>query len=279
MPFKLPFTPEAALDILREAQKLALEMKSGVTVEVKSDQTLVTQADNAVEKFLREKLAQLASGYSFLGEEGGLHGDPDVPSWVIDPIDGTTNYAKDIPLWCISIGLVANDEVVFGMIAVPEIGEILWAAQGQGAYRIYDGKTVRLNVADRLPLQQEDLIVCNTTVERVLDFSFVPCRLRNFGALAYHLTVLGRGSAVAIIAHYHKIYDVAAGLCICFEAGCVARYHDGSSWKAIVGGQTEKHPLFCAPPAVMGELLNIITPKLLPETEADTRIDRKLAAD
>jgi len=279
MPFNLPFAPEAALDILREAQKLALEMKSGVTVEVKSDQTLVTQADKAVEKLLRQRLGELAPDFSFLGEEGGLHGDPTAPAWVIDPIDGTTNYAKDIPLWCISIGLVANEQAVFGMIAVPEIGEILWAAQDQGAYRIYNGKTVKLNITDRLPLEQEDLIVCNTTVERVLDFSLVPCRLRNFGALAYHLTVLGRGSAVAIIAHYHKIYDVAAGLCICAEAGCEARYFDGSPWKAIVGRQTEKHPLLCAPPAVLGELLRIITPKLLPETEADARIESKLTAD
>ena len=238
-------------------------MRKNVSVEIKADQTLVTQADGAVEKLLREKLGALAPKFSFLGEEGGLHGDPSAPAWVIDPIDGTTNYAKDIPLWCISVGLVADETPVFGMIAVPEIGEILWAAQGQGAFREIGGKTTKLEVADRLPLEQEDLIVCNTTVERVLDFSRVPCRLRNFGALAYHLCVLARGGAVGIIAHYHKIYDVAAGLCIAHEAGCQTRYFSGNDWKAIVSSATEKQPLLCAPPQILEELLAQITLKLL----------------
>ena len=262
MPFELPFSVEPALDALREAIALSLARHGHADIEVKADDTLVTDADRNIEKMLRNRLSVLAPSWSFLGEEGGLVGDADAPCWVIDPIDGTTNYARDIPLWCISVGVVQNGRPVFGMIAVPEIGEILWAVEGQGAYHIKNGQTKRLRVRDHLPLQQEDLLASNTTVERVLDFSQVPCRLRNFGALAYHLTVLARGCIVGNIAHYHKIYDVAAGLCICFEAGCEARYLDGTQWQAIVSSESETQPMFCAAPATLDELLSRLTPKM-----------------
>ncbi len=265
MSFVLPFSVEPALDALREATALAMARHGRADIEVKADDTLVTDADRNVEKLLRNRLSVLAPDWSFLGEEGGLIGDADAPCWVIDPIDGTTNYARDIPLWCISVGAVKDNRPVFGMIAVPELGEILWAVEGQGAFHIKHGQTKRLRVHDHLPLQQEDLLVSNTTVERVLDFSLVPCRLRNFGALAYHLTVLARGSVIGMIAHYHKIYDVAAGLCICFEAGCEARYLDGTPWKAIVSSDSETHPLFCAAPQTLQELLGRLKPKLVSE--------------
>lgn len=96
--FSLPFEASDALSILEIASQLALEMHGKARVETKADHTLVTEADRAVETLLREKLTQIAPGWSFLGEEEGLSGDPDAPCWVIDPIDGTTNFAKDVPL-------------------------------------------------------------------------------------------------------------------------------------------------------------------------------------
>ena len=261
----IPFAVEPALDALREAVALSLARHGHADIEVKADDTLVTDADRNIEKMLRNRLSVLAPNWSFLGEEGGLVGDPDAPCWVIDPIDGTTNYARDIPLWCISVGAVHQGRPIFGMIAVPEIGEILWAVEGQGAYHLKNGQTKRLRVRDHLPLQQEDLLASNTTVERVLDFSQVPCRLRNFGALAYHLTALARGSIVGNIAHYHKIYDVAAGLCICFEAGCEARYLDGTQWQAVVSSESETQPMFCAAPQTLEELLGRLKPKEVSE--------------
>lgn len=260
-PFTLPFEVPTALAILETATGMALEMHGRVRVVTKADQTLVTEADRTIEAFLREQLSALAPDWSFLGEEEGLSGDPDAPCWVIDPIDGTTNYTKDIPLWCISVGAVAGGAPIFGMIAVPEIGEVLWAAPGQGAWRTYNGETRQLLLDDRLPLEQEDLIASNTTVERVVDFSNVPCRLRNFGALAYHLTALARGSLVSIIAHYHKLYDVAAGLCICFEAGAQACYLDGSPWRAEVKTSSETRPMLCAAPKTLAALVEALGPK------------------
>ncbi len=269
--FSLPFSPDDALVIAREANALALSMK-GARPELKGDDTIVTEADRAVERLLRARLGDLAPGWSFLGEETGLSGDPNAPTWVIDPIDGTTNFARGIPLWCVSIGAVYAGEPVFGALAVPELGELYWAAKGQGAWKIKDGQTRRLRVHDSLPLAQEDPIAGNTTVDRIINFADVPNRLRNFGSLAYHLVLLAQGGIVANVAHYHKLYDVAAGLCLCFEAGCEARYLDGKQWQANVSTESETTPMICAPPQTLEYLLQNLKLKAVPEvSEADAQ--------
>ncbi|BCM92455.1 histidinol-phosphatase [Abditibacteriota bacterium] len=267
--FTLPFSVDDALAIAREASGLALSMHADARVEVKGDSTLVTDADRAVEKLLRAKLGDLAPSWSFLGEETGLTGDPDAPSWVIDPIDGTTNFARGIPTWCISIGAVFGGEPVFGILVVPELDETYWSVQGQGAWKIKNEKTRRLSVIDALPLAQEDPIAGNTTVERIIDFGEVPNRLRNFGSLAYHLALLAQGSLVANIAHYHKLYDVAAGLCLCFEAGCQARYLTGERWEARVSTASETTPMLCAPPQTLEFLLSNLKLKVVPEVSVE----------
>ncbi len=266
--FSLPFSPDDALAIAREANALALSMK-GARPELKGDDTLVTEADRAVERLLHARLGDLAPGWSFLGEETGLSGDPNAPTWVIDPIDGTTNFARGIPLWCVSIGAVFQGEPVFGALAVPELGELYWAAKGQGAWKIKNEQTRRLRVHDQLPLAQEDPIAGNTTVDRIINFVDVPNRLRNFGSLAYHLVLLAQGGIVANVAHYHKLYDVAAGLCLCFEAGCEARYLDGRQWQAVVSTKSETTPMICAAPQTLDYLLQNLKLKVVPEVSLE----------
>ncbi|MDF2441621.1 MAG: Inositol monophosphatase family, partial [Abditibacteriota bacterium] len=87
---------------------------------------------------------------------------------------------------------------------------------------------------------------------------------RNLGSLAYHLTALGRNALCASLAHYHKIYDVAAGVCLCIEAGCEARYLDGEPWTADVSAGKAPQPLMVAPPQVMKVLLEHLSMRETP---------------
>lgn len=255
-PFQLPFDPMRAVEIARTAGREAELMRGRVPVEVKPDDTLVTEADRLTEAFLRQELGKIAPTWSFLGEEGGLVGDVDAPCWVIDPIDGTTNYVRGIPFWCVSVGAVYRGECVFGAIASPPLNEISWAWQNGGAWlQRGEAEPRRLQVFDAPKLTQEDLIACNTTVDRVLNFSRMASRLRNFGSLAMHLAMLSRGGVAACVAHYHKLYDIAAGVCICQEAGAQARYIDGQEWRAEVSGPRETTPLVLAGPETMSVLL------------------------
>lgn len=257
----LSFDPALAVAIVQEAAALSLSLRGRVKPDIKADDTLVTEADRQLEAFLQERLGQLTPDYAFLGEETGLTGSPDAPCWVIDPIDGTTNFVRGLPLWCISVGLVHEGNAIFGCIAVPPQDEVLWAASGQGAWLQLDASTqnppppIRLMAFDSTTLQQEELISCNTTVEQAVDFSSVPCRLRNLGSLAYHLVAMSRGALCAAISRQHKLYDIAAGVCICEEAGCVTRYLNGDFWVAEVTAAKEPMPLIVAPPHVMDILL------------------------
>lgn len=253
--YTLPFEAAPVVEIVREAARLAMEWRGRFVAEFKGDNTLVTEADRQIEAFLHEQLQALAPQFAFLGEETGLTGDPDAPCWVIDPIDGTTNFVRDLPLWCISVGLVYRRRVIFGVIAVPPQQEIYWAMAGQSAYLERGGEVFELHVPDRDVLIQEELIGCNTSVEEAVDFRGVPCRARNLGSLAYHLAALSRNTLCASMALYHKIYDVAAGVCICEAAGCVVRYLDGREWSADVVGGKALTPMIVAPPGAMRILL------------------------
>jgi fructose-1,6-bisphosphatase/inositol monophosphatase family enzyme len=258
---QLPFDVSKVLPIIREAATLGRQLQGRCRVELKPDNTFVTEADKRIEELLRERLSTLTPGWSFLGEEQGLTGDPDAPAWVIDPIDGTNNFVRDLPLWTVSLGAVHDGKPIFGVVAVPPLREIYWAAPDQGAWCERDGGITRLQAKDCGYLIHEDLIACNTEAERAVDFTHVPAGMRNFGSVAYHLVLAGRGSVCATIARWHKLYDIAGGMMICLEAGCEARYLDGREWIADVQAPREDTPLLVAPPGaqkVLQDKLNII---------------------
>ncbi len=256
----LPFEISAAVNIAREAAHLALELHGRAAVEIKPDNTLVTEADRALEAMLHERLGELAPDWSFLGEETGLTGDKNAPCWVIDPIDGTTNFVRGLPIWCVSIGAVQNGEAFFGIVAVPPMGEIYWAARGQGAWREHNGKVQQIRASDRVELSQEDLIATNTTVDKRIDLKRVPCRHRNLGSLTYHMVATARGSLLASLSQFHKLHDIAAGVCLCTEAGCEARTLDGAPWQARVTTKAEMAPLLVAPPKAAKLILEAFGP-------------------
>ena len=254
----------AVLEIARQAAALGKQLQGNVRAEFKSDNTFVTEADRAIETLLREKLGALTPGWTLLGEEEGLSGDPDAPAWVIDPIDGTNNFVRDLPLWTVSIGAVHSGQAICGVIAAPVLNEISWAAKGQGAWRESEGQTKQIYAHARTELMHEDIIAYNTEVESAVDFSRVPGCMRNFGSVAYHLSLLGRGSLSAAMARRHKLYDVAGGMAICAEAGCVAQYLDGRDWVADVTQPKAAIPLLVAPPQTMELLKELLSLKQSP---------------
>jgi histidinol-phosphatase len=104
-------------------------------VDRKADATEVTEADRAAETRLREVLAQARPDHAVLGEEEGLVGRPDARfRWVIDPIDGTANYVRGIPIWATLIALMDGDRVVAGVASAPALHRRWWAARDEGAH-------------------------------------------------------------------------------------------------------------------------------------------------
>ncbi|CAG7845274.1 Histidinol-phosphatase [Pseudoclavibacter triregionum] len=102
-------------------------------VDLKEDRTHVTDADRAVEQALRERLAEARPSDSFFGEESGRSGESR-RQWIIDPIDGTANFMRGVPVWATLIALVVDGVPEVGVVSAPALDRRWWAATGHGAY-------------------------------------------------------------------------------------------------------------------------------------------------
>jgi myo-inositol-1(or 4)-monophosphatase len=122
--------------VAREAAELAKKMfadPTGLGVKMKGKQDFITVADGEVERLIVDRLAKAFPGDAFLGEEGGASGRGDA-LWVIDPIDGTANFANRMPHFCVSIAFMSAGELMLGAIAAPMYGELYRARLGRGAF-------------------------------------------------------------------------------------------------------------------------------------------------
>src|SRR5690242_7005374 len=120
-----------------DAITMARFRASDLKVETKPDLTPVSEADQAVERAIRERLAE-ATGHAVLGEEFGAHAgavDEDAEfRWIIDPIDGTKSYVRGLPIWATLIALEHAGELVLGVASAPGLHSRWWAGRGLGAF-------------------------------------------------------------------------------------------------------------------------------------------------
>ena len=128
---------ELALAMADAADALSMRyyLSSDLVVTTKPDATPVTEADQAVERLLRERLGTQRPADAIVGEEFG--GDGALASgrrWIVDPIDGTKNYLRGVPVWSTLIGLAVDHEYVVGVVSAPAMGRRWWAAAGGGAW-------------------------------------------------------------------------------------------------------------------------------------------------
>src|SRR5438445_10478724 len=144
----MPFEHEiqVAKLLAQEAGALALDFqRKGVTAESKADESPVTAADRACEKLVVDYIAREFPADGVLGEEGANHESRNGRKWIIDPIDGTRDFVRGIPLWAVLIGLEEDGEVVAGAAHCPRQGLLLWASRGGGAW----ANGSQLRVSDR----------------------------------------------------------------------------------------------------------------------------------
>ncbi|MDZ7316041.1 MAG: inositol monophosphatase [candidate division KSB1 bacterium] len=200
--------------------------------QVKSDRSLVTEFDRRAEEAVREMLAD--SPYSILGEEQGLHDLRTDRIWVIDPLDGTTNFVRRMPLFVVSIGLLESGKPILGVVYDPLHDECFYAETGVGAFK--NGKRLLLDEAfPKQPLlflecgvgARDKQLMAEQTRRLVVDY-----QVRLLGATALELCRLVDGSADAYISSGDHLWDFAAGLCLATEAGGAVCDWRGRPWHA-----------------------------------------------
>jgi histidinol-phosphatase len=211
----------AAVTAARAAGEVALRYyRTGFDVTLKADATPVTQADRGAEQVIREVLGRAFPECGFLGEELGAVGDQE-RRWVIDPIDGTKNFIRRLPVWATLIGLEEHGEVTVGVIHNPVTGELLAARRGGGAWS--NGE--RLRVSEIAELGEATLLHAGLKLLREAGYweGFVRLidatdRQRGFGDyLGY--TLVAEGKAEIYVETDLKPWDLAPCKVIVEEAG------------------------------------------------------------
>jgi myo-inositol-1(or 4)-monophosphatase len=220
-------------------------------VSLKGPANFVTAADRRAEEVLREELTQARPGYSFLGEEGGRHAGPDkTHTWIVDPLDGTSNFLHGIPHFAISIALEREGTIVAGLIYNPANDDLFTAERGKGAFL----NDHRLRVAGRRRLA-EAVVVCGMPhlgrgdlalgLKEIAAVQGKVAGLRRFGAAALDLAWVAAGRFDAYWERDLSPWDMAAGVILVREAGGYATDLDGgeSPWVAgdIAAGNETMH--------------------------------------
>ena len=194
-------------------------------VSLKGPGNFVTAADRTAEEILREELAKARPGYGFLGEEGGrTDGSDATHTWIVDPLDGTTNFLHGIPQFAISIGLQREDAIVAGLIYNPANDEMFLAERGKGAF--LNDKRIRVAgrrrladsvIACGLPhVGRGDLELSRTELGAVRE---KVAGLRRFGSAALDLAWIAAGRFDGYWERGLSPWDMAAGILLVREAG------------------------------------------------------------
>ena len=152
-----------AHQIAWEAGKITLRyFQSDLAVERKADQSPVTVADRESEAFLRAAIGARYPDHAILGEEEGLSGRVDATyRWILDPIDGTKSFVRGVPLYGVMVGLLREEEPLVGVVNIPALNEIVYAARGQGCW--WNGRSCRVSSVTSLA---ESLVVGTIAMRR-----------------------------------------------------------------------------------------------------------------
>ena len=223
-------------------------------IQEKQKADLVSEADKASEDLIKKMLSEKFPEFDFLGEETHFsEGNPNMapskkPRWILDPLDGTTNYIHQLPIFCISLALEVNEEIVLGIIDVPMLNQTFTAIKGQGAF--CNGKKISVAgcteiskafmttgfVPDNQGYLKQQLHIFN-------HFVWLARAIRRPGAAAYDLAMVASGVFDIYWETDIKPWDVAAGILLVSEAGGTSVTYAGEKFnsfeKSIIAGNSK----------------------------------------
>ncbi|NLC57017.1 MAG: inositol monophosphatase [Armatimonadetes bacterium] len=205
-----------------EAGNLLVRHLGARIVRVKFGTDIVTEADEAAERFIREEVRRHYPGHRVTGEEYGSSEGEAEWEWVVDPLDGTVNFARGNSYFAVSIGLVHRGEVRIGVVYRPLTRELFAAERGGGA--TLNGEPLSVSQVDRV---EESIVILDWTrrhsrhdtfalTERLF---FAASKVRSFGSAALDLCSVAAGQLEAFIHPGLSAWDFAAGHLILTEAG------------------------------------------------------------
>ncbi|XP_018786047.1 PREDICTED: inositol monophosphatase 2 [Bactrocera latifrons] len=236
-----------ALELVMKSGPVACEGYAQADANYKTKSAfydLVTIYDKKVEDLLIAGLQKAFPETKFIGEEGTAENNSepvltDAPTWIIDPIDGTTNFIRRFPNWCISVGLAINKELVVGIVYIPVVNEMYSAYKGHGAY--LNGKPISVSKCTKmktgifgteLSLIQRPAIR-DKHMKRLCTLTANSIGCRGIGSAAISLCYVARGSIDCFVVQDLQPWDIAGGALIIREAGGVVCHSKGGAFSIM----------------------------------------------
>lgn len=194
------------------------------SLDWKANRTEVTEADRDTESAISAEVLTRRAAHCFYGEEHGVVGDTSSPwRWIIDPIDGTSNFVRGIPVWATLVSLThAEHGAVVGVVSAPAMGHRWWAARGLGAFA--DGRRIRVSDVTDIAEAQVSVTFAEGWDDlgltgRLVELQQAAYRARGFGDFWQHMLVAEGAIDLAVDAVGLQEYDLAAVMVIVEEAG------------------------------------------------------------
>lgn len=229
-----------AHELAWQAGKITLRyFQTGLTPDLKADDSPVTVADRETEHFIRAAINTRYPAHAILGEEEGASGASDAEwRWILDPIDGTRSFVRGVPLYGVMIGLEHAGTPRVGVVNIPALGELVAAASGLGCW--WNGRPCRVS---QVPTLREGLLISTAATDRYARYNRLPAYERLVGAAGMFRTwgdcfgyvLVATGRAEAMIDPVMSIWDAAALLPILQEAG--GTFTDWQGRPTIDGGE------------------------------------------
>jgi histidinol-phosphatase len=219
---------DLALRLADAADAISLpRYRTELVIETKPDLTPVTEADRAVEAEIRRMLASERPDDAILGEEGGAAGSG-ARRWIVDPIDGTRNYSRGIPVWATLIALEVDGTVQIGVVAAPALHGRWWAERGSGA--LANGEPMHVSAIGRV----EEAVLSFSIETKVPPLARDAWHVRGLGDFWAHMLVAEGAVDGAVDADGLSEWDLAAVQVIVEEAG--GRFSDAGGESRIDSG-------------------------------------------
>ena len=244
---------EIAINACKEAGSVLLKhFNTPLQFSEKADKSIVSEADKAAENIILGILGEKFPDYSYYSEEAGFSSHTSRKMWVIDPLDGTNNFAIGVPNFGISIALIKNNKLVLGVIYQPFLDKMAYAEKGKGAFM--NGNLIEkadtpadssqiISIVAGYPnqhLQKQMMFELNDKVKRIL----------THWAPSIDFMMLAEGKIDSIISLESETEDQLAGILIAEESGCSVKMIEGNDFKLeqfseflprLVISRSEKH--------------------------------------
>ncbi|NMB48069.1 inositol monophosphatase [Candidatus Kuenenbacteria bacterium] len=220
---------KAGAELLKHFHKISRSL-----IKTKSKHEIITPADLAAEKIILSAIKKNFPTHRILSEEAGYNQKNSDYLWIIDPLDGTTNFAMGNPLFSVSIALSYQDEIILGVVYVPFLKDLYVAEKNKGAF--LNGKKIHVSAENKI--NNSFLTFCHGHEEKSIrraihiysKLKLAGRDLRQIGTAALETSWVARGKTEAIIIPGVNSWDVAAGVLLVREAGGLITDLEGKPW-------------------------------------------------